>query len=32
MEINGDVECFRTLENRPEDLVIEIMALDMTID
>jgi hypothetical protein len=32
MEINGDLERFCTLENRPEKFVIEIAALDMTID
>jgi hypothetical protein len=32
MEINRDVECFGTLENRPEQFVIEITALDMTVD
>ena len=32
MEIYRDMECLGTLENRPEKFVIEITALDMTID
>lgn len=32
MEINRDIECFGTLENRPEKLIVEITAVDMAIN
>ncbi len=32
MEIYRDIEYFGTLENGPEEFVIEITSLDMTID